>query len=271
LGDITDLQAHILFTSPKVGDIVRLLVEKSNDMGKSDEELLEEAKVIAKRAYSEILGLNEDEVIDDTDFFEAGGGSLQVRKLIHFLKAEKGQELSIKQHELFAAPTVIAVAEILVEKAKKAGNGSTKPQKSIESVVEALLVDNKKYYPASYAQEQTFVLNASGAGAAYNMPWIVDFKGKFNKQAMIQAHDLVVKREQPLRTVLRLNPTPSKTKDGIVQQRVLPMEWMKVVTAGSYVKTRPLLMKSQLQTSRGSKITSSTSPEHLYLVYILWR
>lgn len=190
-----------------------------------------------------------------------------MRKLIHFLKAEKGQELSIEQRELFAAPMVIAVAEILVEKAKKAVDVSTKPQKSIESVAEELSVDNKKYYPASYTQEQTFVLNASGAGAAYNMPWIVDFNGKFNKQAMIQAHDLVVKREQPLRTVLRLNPTPSKTKDGMVQQGVLSMDESR--DCWEPCEDEASSMKSQLESLRGSKITSSTSPKHLYLVYIL--
>jgi hypothetical protein len=39
----------------------------------------------APQTPAEIPGLNEDEVIDDTDIFEAGGGSLQVRKLIHFM------------------------------------------------------------------------------------------------------------------------------------------------------------------------------------------
>lgn len=152
---------------------------------------------------------------------------MQVRILIDYLKSDKGQDKAlrqvIQQHELFASPTVLAVAQILVGRDKAAGGSSKKPQKSIESVAAELEVDNEKYYPASYAQEQTFVLNASGAGAAYNMPWIVDVKGKFDKEAMIRAHDLVVKREQPLRTVLRLNPSLSKTGDTSVQQSVLPM------------------------------------------------
>jgi len=154
-------------------------------------------------------------------------GSLQVRILIDYLKSDKGQDKSlqqvIEQHELFASPTVLAIANILVQRAKAVGDGPTRPLKSIESVAAELVVEYDKWYPASYAQEQTFVLNASGAGAAYNMPWIVDFKGKFDKDAMIRAHDLVVKREQPLRTILRLNPSSlSKTIDGTVQQRVLP-------------------------------------------------
>jgi hypothetical protein len=66
---------HVLFTNAKVGDIVRLLVENSKSMPKSDEELLEGASAVLKRAYSEILGLSEEDVTDDTDFFAAGGVS----------------------------------------------------------------------------------------------------------------------------------------------------------------------------------------------------
>ena len=74
----------MLFTNPKVGDIVRLLVENSKNMPKSDEELLEGARTVLKKAYSEILGLNEEDVTDDTDFFAAGGGKKR-RKRPYFL------------------------------------------------------------------------------------------------------------------------------------------------------------------------------------------
>jgi hypothetical protein len=65
-------------------------------------------------------------------------GSLQVRILIDYLKSDKGQDKSlqqvIEQHELFASPTVLAIANILVQRAKAVGDGPTRPQKSIESV-----------------------------------------------------------------------------------------------------------------------------------------
>lgn len=50
-------------------------------MGKSDEELLVEAKALIKKAYSEVLGLEEDAVKDETDFFEAGGGKCHIYSL----------------------------------------------------------------------------------------------------------------------------------------------------------------------------------------------
>ena len=193
------------------------------------------------------------------------------------------QQANIEQHELFASPTVLAVAEILVENAKKGGNETS--QTTIEHVAETIVLDNEKYCellsvgdffllpliffsnlshsclslvlvslatdPASYAQEQTFFLDASGAGAAYNMPWIVDFHGKFNKDAMIRALDLVVKKEQPLRTVLRLNPNQSKRSDGTVQQRVLPIDesrncWeLSLHNAISYREAMQILEKEQ--------------------------
>lgn len=76
-------------------------------------------------------------------------GSMQVRVLIDFIKADQGQhkmlQQSIEQHELFASPTVIAVAHILVQKSQEGGGGSTKPQKTFESVAEKLVLDNEKY------------------------------------------------------------------------------------------------------------------------------
>lgn len=66
----------MLFTSPKVEDIVHLLIDKSKtvDVGKSDEQLLVEAIAFIKKAYYEVLGLEQGEVTEETDFFEAGGG-----------------------------------------------------------------------------------------------------------------------------------------------------------------------------------------------------
>ena len=84
------------------------------------------------------------------------------------------------------------------------------------------------------------------------MPWIVYFQGKFNEDAMVQALDLVVKREQPLRTVLRLNPTPSsKRSEGTVQQRVLPLYqsrncWeLSIHEASTYEEAIDILEKEQ--------------------------
>jgi len=76
-------------------------------------------------------------------------GSMQVRILIDFIKADQGQDKklqqSIEQHELFASPTVLAVAHILVKKSKKGVGETTRPQKTIESVADKLVVDNEKY------------------------------------------------------------------------------------------------------------------------------
>ena len=63
---------HVLFTSPKVGTIANLLVEKASTTGKTVEELKPEAYAIVKEAFGKVLGI--DDVHDETDFFEAGGG-----------------------------------------------------------------------------------------------------------------------------------------------------------------------------------------------------
>ena len=69
---------HVLFTSPKVGDIVQLLLDQSEKVGKSksDEELLVEATALVKKAFAEVLSLEEEAVKGETDFFEVGGSEL---------------------------------------------------------------------------------------------------------------------------------------------------------------------------------------------------
>ena len=135
----------------------------------------------------------------------------------------------VEQFEIFAHPTISGIANVLAQKAydaqQKARGGDRKSKsKSLEEIAQHLVIHPDEWYPASHAQEQTFILNASGAGAAYNMPWIVDFKGKFNRDAMIQAHDFVVKKEQPLRTVLRLDSGNVSRNSSTVQQQILPKD-----------------------------------------------
>ena len=163
----------MLFTSPKVEDIVRLLIEKSKTVGvvKSDEQLLVEATAFVKKAYVEVLSLEEGEVVEETDFFESGGDSMKVRVLLDYIKSDQGQEKdlkqSIEQHELFASPTVMAVAAILVEKIKKGGKGDEASKKTIESLAEELMLDNEKYcelfcsvdvIPRLFARESFLIL-----------------------------------------------------------------------------------------------------------------
>lgn len=54
-------------------------------MGKSDEELLVEATALVKKAFSEVLSLEEDAVKDETDFFEVGGSELLLLRFLYRL------------------------------------------------------------------------------------------------------------------------------------------------------------------------------------------
>ncbi len=76
LTNLLSAHRHVLFTSPKVGDIVQLLLDQNEKVGKSDEELLVEATALVKKAFAEVLSLEEDAVKDETDFFEVGGSEL---------------------------------------------------------------------------------------------------------------------------------------------------------------------------------------------------
>eukprot|EP00978_Attheya_sp_CCMP212_P033289 scaffold133765_cov60-Attheya_sp.AAC.3 len=78
------------------------------------------------------------------------------------------------------------------------------------------------------------------------MPWILDLKGNFKKEALIEAYDFVVGREQPLRTIVQFNVAL-----GILEQQVLPKSdrrscWTLVEhTAGSHDDAIHILTEEQ--------------------------
>ena len=237
------IEQHVFFSNPTVADIVELLVELSTTIENDKHALSEEALTLVIDGFRKALQI--DAVDASTNFFASGGGSLQVLLLQDFIKTDNGQRPSlrqkIEQHVFFSNPTVADIVELLVELASKFTDGANQS----EAVsVQAGHVNSGGLYPASFQQEQMFILDASGFGAAYNMPWILDIKGKLNRELMLQALDLVVKREQPLRTILRL-------KGGNVQQKVLPKSDSRQLWechdhfAGSYEDAIQILSEEQ--------------------------
>ena len=172
-----------------------------------------EAQDLVEQGFRKALP-DVNDVSATTNFVESGGTSMQILVLRDFINSNNGQRASlqqnIEQHVFFTHPTVEDLVGLLTEKAMVGGNAE-----SAKLTVEAHLINSGSFYPASFQQEQMYILDASGYGAAYNMPWVLDIKGTFNRELIIKALDCVVKREQPLRSVFKLSK-----KTGIVQQKI---------------------------------------------------
>ncbi|WP_413805972.1 amino acid adenylation domain-containing protein [Streptomyces sp. OE57] len=154
--------------------------------------------------FAEVLGL--EEVGAEASFFELGGDSILVMKLIAQIRAVLGAEVSIRA--LFTAPTVADVARLL-----DATEDSTAQQ--------ALTARPRpEVLPLSYAQQRMWFLNrleGVGDGAVYNLPLALRLSGELDGVALEAALGDVADRHESLRTVF-------PETDGEPRQHVLTGE-----------------------------------------------
>ncbi|GAA3655644.1 hypothetical protein GCM10022420_035610 [Streptomyces iranensis] len=154
--------------------------------------------------FAEVLGL--DEVGAEASFFELGGDSILVMKLIAQIRAVLGAEVSIRA--LFTAPTVADVARLL----DGTEDGTAQQALTARPRPEVL--------PLSYAQQRMWFLNrleGVGDGAVYNLPLALRLSGELDRVALEAALGDVADRHESLRTVF-------PETDGEPRQHVLTGE-----------------------------------------------
>ncbi|WP_245767021.1 non-ribosomal peptide synthetase, partial [Streptomyces colonosanans] len=149
--------------------------------------------------FAEVLGV-ERVGIDDS-FFDLGGHSLHVTRVISRIRAVFGVEMSPRA--LFEASTVAQL------NARMTGAEGARPQ--LEPTLRPAEV------PLSFAQRRLWFLNRiqGSESATYNMPIALRLTGRLDREALAAALGDVVARHESLRTVFPEGP------DGTPYQRVL--------------------------------------------------
>jgi amino acid adenylation domain-containing protein len=134
--------------------------------------------------WGEVLG--RDRVGVEENFFDLGGHSLLVTRVISRLRKVFGVELPVRA--LFEAPTVAALA------------------KQVESIGEAPdappleRVSREREAPLSFAQQRLWLIDRLEPGsAAYNLPFGVRFKGELDLRALAGSFTEIVRRHESLR------------------------------------------------------------------------
>ncbi|MCX5087583.1 non-ribosomal peptide synthase/polyketide synthase [Streptomyces sp. NBC_00365] len=153
------------------------------------------------RLFAEVLGLPE--VGAEDNFFDLGGHSLLVTRLVSRARTELGAELAIR--DLFEAPT----PALLAGRADQAS-----PARPAVTPV----TDRPARIPLSAAQRRLLLVEQiTGSGVAYNFPLVLRLRGGLDTDALAAALRDVAGRHEALRTVF-------PTYEGEPYQRIVPAD-----------------------------------------------
>ncbi|SDX08713.1 amino acid adenylation domain-containing protein [Marininema mesophilum] len=166
----------------------------------SDSEFVE-ARTDTEKAiaeiFNQILGLSRIGIHDN--FFSLGGHSLLAIKLVSRIQETFGVRIPLRT--VFESPTVEKLSSTLDRDVNVKGH-----------IKKIMLSDRTQPIPLSYAQQRLWFLNQlDPENTAYNMPMIINLKGRLNKVALNQSLQHIIERHESLRTSIQ------NTDDGPVQ------------------------------------------------------
>ncbi|MEU5690771.1 amino acid adenylation domain-containing protein [Actinosynnema sp. NPDC020468] len=164
--------------------------------------------------FAEVLGVERVGV--DDDFFDLGGHSLLVMRLIAAVR--RACDVDVTVALVFEAPTVAGLAAAIAAR----GVASRRPRLAA--------VARPEVVPLSFAQSRLWFLHRlEGASATYNMPLVLHLSGAVDEVAFGHAVADVLDRHEALRTVF-------PEVDGAPRQRIVPTAdcaaWAVVDAAG---------------------------------------
>lgn len=147
-----------------------------------------EVRAHTARAWALVLGGEPDE---QQNFFAAGGDSVDAARLSRTLEAALGRTISLRT--IFDHPTFV---DLVVHLSAPASGSSSVPQRR-----EAAAGDR---HPLTPRQRLLWLHHrAHPTSARYHVVTVVDVRGELDRAALEEAVTAVVRRHEPLRTLVR--------------------------------------------------------------------
>jgi amino acid adenylation domain-containing protein len=123
------------------------------------------------------------------NFFESGGHSLNATQVIS--RARNIFHVELHVHDLFASPTIVGLAAIVMEKLKDRKLQSPPLHPTIRG----------EHFPLSFAQQRLwFIDRLESRSPFYNIPVAVRLSGKLDAEVLQKCVDQIVQRHQVLRS-----------------------------------------------------------------------
>ncbi|MFH8802243.1 amino acid adenylation domain-containing protein [Streptomyces sp. NPDC017936] len=179
--------------------------------------------------------LRRDRVGATDDFFALGGHSLLLTRLLARVRREfpgpAAERLTLQ--DLFARPTVAALAALLTDPASAAGARPDAPPADAPRTG-IPRTDPAEPAPLSWTQERLWLEEQLRPGdAAYNMPVVLRLRGPLDAAALQRAVDTVLDRHSVLRTVFET------AGDGTPRQRAVDLADARVLVRVTDLSDRP--------------------------------
>src|SRR5258708_10311490 len=154
------------------------------------------------KIWSDVLGTNRGKISVKDDFFESGGHSLKVTRLISQLRKRFEVKIAIK--DLFATTVLEAQAQLICQ-----------AQRS--QFIDIIPIAGLPSYPLSSSQRRLWVLSQLEQGnIAYNMPGAYVFEGELDIASMEYDFTTLIERHEILRTIFKEDET------GEIRQYIRP-------------------------------------------------
>ncbi|WDV47158.1 amino acid adenylation domain-containing protein [Clostridiaceae bacterium M8S5] len=135
--------------------------------------------------YKAVLGGKADININDS-FFDLGGHSLKATTLIAYINKQLNVNVPLKQ--IFITPTIKGLSDYIQNSNKS----------RYRNIKKATL---NNYYPISSPQKRMYLFNQMNSSQTnYNMPCVLELKGKIDLENLSKAFKVLVNRHESLRT-----------------------------------------------------------------------
>ncbi|AFV87764.1 non-ribosomal peptide synthetase [Alteromonas mediterranea] len=175
------------------GKVARTKLSKPNVDNLTDSVLTASSsdEVAVAKMWSELLGLAYDKINIETSFFDLGGHSLLFGKLTSMMNSAFNVNVSIS--DIFNRPTIKQQVALITSLDKVA-------------TIKLRKIHDSEKCAVSTGQKQMWALhNLFPEKRLYNIPFIVEIKGKLNQDALSKSLAQLINRHEILRTVYYQN------------------------------------------------------------------